>query len=121
MQQPEADEITEQLAMAFLELIHERRLRGKPHLAATLETTAQWIAERTALEVRPRHIQVLAKAMAEAGLIEIGGGGIGRPNTYASREDSMGPEQFWTQVDAFLMVWAHPSRRALAAGHRQDR
>lgn len=99
--------------MTFLELIHERRLRGKPHLAATLATTAAWVAERSDLAVKPRHIQVMAAAMAEAGIIEIGGGGIGKPNTYHTREDEMGPDQFWNQVDAFLLVWRHPSRQTL--------
>lgn len=110
------DSITDTLVMTFLELIHERRLRGKPYLAATLDTTAQWLRERSGLSVEPRHVQVMASALEQAGIISIGGGGIGKPNTYASCEDDMGPEQFWNQVDAFLLVWRHPSRKRLAEG-----
>lgn len=107
------DPVTEQLVMAFLDLINERRVAGKTELAATHKTIAQWLSERTGLNVQPRHVQVLVQTLAEAHLITIGGGGIGYPNSYATREEAMGPEQFWNQVDALLMVWQHPGRRAM--------
>ena len=43
----------------------------------------------------------------------MGGGGIGYPNTYDTREREMGESAFWDQVDAFLLVWKHPSRRSI--------
>lgn len=105
--------VTEALVMAFIDLIHERKLAGKRELAATLETIAHWLAERTSLPVRPPHVQSLAKAMREGGLITVGGGGIGLPNTYDTTEAAMGEQAFWQQVDAFLAVWRHPSRDRL--------
>ena len=102
----------------MIELIHERKLAGKRELAATLETIATWLSDRTGLAVSPSHVQTLAAAMREGGLITVGGGGIGYPNTYDTREREMGEEAFWDQVDAFLLVWKHPSRKAIAAGSR---
>lgn len=110
-----ADPVTEQLVMAFIELIHERKLAGKRELAATMATVAQWLAERTGLPVQPAHVQTLTQAMREGGLITVGGGGIGYPNTYDTCEESMGERAFWDQVDAFLAVWKHPSRKKLAS------
>lgn len=109
------ERVTEALVMAFIELVHERKLAGKHELAATMATIAGWISERTGLPVTVNHIASLVAAMREAGLITIGGYGIGLPNTYDTCEDAMGEEAFWNQVDAFLMVWQHPSRRAIAA------
>ncbi len=108
-----ADGTTETLVMAFLDLINERKVAGKSELAATQQTIAQWISERTGLRVSARHVQILAQTLEQAHLITIGGGGIGLPNTYATREETMGPEQFWNQVDALLLVWRHPSRQAM--------
>lgn len=107
------DPVTEQIVLAFIELVHERKLAGKQYLAATMETIAQWLHERTGLHVTARHVQELTKAMREGGLITVGGGGIGLPNTYDTCEAEMGEEAFWGQVDAFLMVWQHPSRKAM--------
>lgn len=107
------DQVTETLVMSFIELIQERKLRGRDVLAATMETIAQWLSERTGLAVTPRHIQEMTKAMREGGLITVGGGGIGYPNTYDTCEREMGEEAFWAQVDAFLMVWQHPGRKAM--------
>lgn len=111
-----ADPVTERLVLAFIELIHERKLAGKRELAATLETVAQWLSERTGLSVKPSHVQALTRGMREGGLITVGGGGIGYPNTYDTCEEAMGERAFWDQVDAFLMVWKHPARRSLASG-----
>lgn len=110
------DEVTERLVLGFIELIHERKLAGKRELSATLATIAAWLSDRTGLPVAPAHVQSLAAAMREGGLITVGGGGIGYPNTYDTREREMGEEAYWSQVDAFLMVWKHPSRKALAGG-----
>ena len=96
---PQIDPATEACVMAFIDLIHERKLAGKPVLAATHKTIARWLSERTGLRIIPRHVQVLTQVMEQANLITIGGGGIGLPNTYASREDAMGPNNFgikWT-------------------------
>ena len=110
------DPVTEKVVLAFIELIHERKLAGKKVLAATQETIAEWLRERTGLAVTPRHVQELSKGMQEGGLITVGGGGIGYPNTYDTREEEMGEAAFWGQVDAFLMVWKHPGRHAMARG-----
>lgn len=107
------DQVTEALVLSFIELIHERKLAGKRELAATMETIASWLSERTGLDVQPAHIQSMTKAMSEGNLITVGGGGIGYPNTYDTREKEMGEEAFWNQVDAFLLVWKHPSRKRL--------
>lgn len=107
------DPVTERLLLAFLELIGERKAAGRLELAATMETIAQWLAERTGLKVRAPHIQTLTSVMREAGLITVGGGGIGLPNTYDTCEKQMGTEAFWDQVDALLLVWRHPSRAAM--------
>ncbi len=56
--------------------------------------------------------------MEQAGLLTIGGGGIGYPNTYDTTEGAMGPDAFWNQVDAFLLVWRHPSSRALGSANQ---
>ncbi len=106
---------TEVLVYAFLDLIQERKAAGRRELAATLVTIANWISERTGLTVQPRHIQILVTVMNQAQLITIGGGGIGRPNTYDITEVKMGTEQFWNQVDALLAVWQHPSRQAMVS------
>lgn len=108
-----AAQVTEALVLAFLDLIHERKMAGKDALVATYPTIATWLAGRTSLPVRERHVQLLAQTMQEAGLITIGGYGIGQPNTYDSREKEMGPDRFWNQVDALLLAWRHPSWRAL--------
>lgn len=108
-------EVTERLVLGLIELIHERKLAGKRELAATQETIAGWLTERTGLSVSPAHVQALVKAMREGGLITVGGGGIGYPNTYDTREREMGEASFWDQVDAFLLVWKHPSRKTIAA------
>lgn len=115
MDEVAVDPVTERLVMAFIELIHERKLAGKRELAATMATVAQWLSERTGLPVRPAHVQSLTQAMREGGLITVGGGGIGFPNTYDTCEESMGEQAFWDQVDAFLMVWRHPARKRLAS------
>lgn len=107
------DPVTERLVMGFLDLIAERKRAGKRELAATMATIATWLSERTSLSLQPQHIQLLTIAMREAGLITVGGGGIGLPNTYDTCEKEMGVEAFWDQVDAFLQVWKHPSRKAM--------
>lgn len=109
------DQVTETLVLTFIELINERKLAGKQVLAATMATIAEWLSERTGLDLTPAHIQSLTKAMREGGLITVGGGGIGYPNTYDTCEKDMGSEAFWNQVDAFLMVWRHPSRKSIAS------
>lgn len=108
------DVITERLVLAFIDLINERKLAGRTELAATHQTIATWLGERTGLALQPRHIAILANTMAEAGLVTIGGGGIGYPNTYDTTEARMGADAFWNQVDAFLLVWQHPSRNTMA-------
>jgi len=115
---PEPDPVTERLVLAMIELIHERKLAGKRELAATAETIAGGLSDRTGLHVLPRHVHSLTAAMRDGGLITVGGGGIGYPNTYDSREDEMGEKAFWDQVDAFLLVWKHPSRKAIAGGRK---
>lgn len=112
----QADPVTERLVLALIDLIHERKLAGKRELAATMETIAAWLSERTGLAVSKSHVQALTSAMREGGLITVGGGGIGYPNTYDTREREMGEEAYWAQVDAFLLVWKHPSRKAIAEG-----
>lgn len=107
--------VTERLVLGFIELIHERKLAGKKELAATQETIAAWLSERTGFALTPAHVQTLVKAMREGGLITVGGGGIGYPNTYDTREKEMGEAAYWDQVDAFLLVWKHPSRKSIAA------
>lgn len=111
---PVADPVTEQLVLAFIDLINERKAAGRKELAATMQTIAAWLSERTGLNVAPGHVQTLTKVLREAGLITVGGGGIGYPNTYDTTEKTMGAEAFWNQVDALLMVWQHPSRKSLA-------
>lgn len=108
------DVTTEKLVLGFLELIAERKAAGKIELAATMKTIAHWLTDRTGLHVQPQHIQTLTKVLREAGIITVGGGGIGYPNTYDTCEEAMGSEAFWNQVDALLIVWQHPSRQRLA-------
>ncbi len=110
---PTIDEVTELLVTSLLDLIAERKVAGKRELAATMKTMAEFLSERTGLAITERHMQVLMKTLSEAGLVTVGGGGIGLPNTYNTREKEMGPEVFWNQVDALLMVWQHPSRKAM--------
>lgn len=107
------DPVTERLVLSFLELIGERKAAGRMELAATMATIAEWLSQRTGLALRPPHIQTLTNVLREAGIITVGGGGIGFPNTYDTCEKSMGTEAFWDQVDALLMVWQHPSRKSL--------
>lgn len=108
------DPVTETIVLAFIDLINERKLAGRTELAATHDTIARWLSERTDLPLQPRHIGILTHTMKDAGLITIGGGGIGYPNTYDTTETHMGPDAFWDQVDALLLVWQHPSRHTLA-------
>lgn len=108
-----SDSITEIIVMTFLDLMADRRIAGKQGLAATQETIAEWLSTRTSLSISAKNVQDLVKVLQDAGLITIGGGGIGLPNSYYSNEDSMGAEQFWTQVDALLLVWKHPSRNSI--------
>lgn len=114
MSEPAIDLVTETLVMSFLDLIAERKLAGKPGLAATMTTIANWLTERTKLPLEERHIAILVAALAEAGIISVGGQGIGKPNVYTTREEEMGPTQFWNQVDALLHIWRHPSRKTLS-------
>lgn len=113
---PKPDATTEALVHGFLDLISERKCAGKTELAATYPTIATWLRERTGLNVLPRHVQVLVQIMQETGLLTIGGGGIGLPNTYDTTEAAMGTDAFWSQVEALLLVWKHPSRRAMESG-----
>jgi hypothetical protein len=107
------DQLESLLVHAFLDLIGERKAAGKRELAATMETIANWLADRTTLPVTPLHVQYLTLALRDGLIISVGGGGIGRPNSYDTRETAMGMDAFWDQVDAFLMVWRLPNRRAL--------
>lgn len=107
------DQIESILLHAFIDLIQERKARGRRELAATHETIAQWLADRTTLRVTKQHVQYLTLALRDGLIIDVGGGGIGRPNTYDTREQEMGLEAFWDQVDAFLMVWRMPNRKTL--------
>ena len=111
---PAPDPITETVVLGFFDLIAERKDAGKLELAATQETIAIWLSERTGLVLQARHIQILVKTLSEAGLITIGGAGIGLPNTYDTQEKAMGSEAFWNQVDALLLAWRHPSRDSMA-------
>lgn len=101
------------LLHAFIDLIQERKARGKRELAATHETIATWLSERTTLRVTKQHVQYLTLALRDGLMIDVGGGGIGRPNTYDTREQEMGLDAFWDQVDAFLVVWKMPNRKSL--------
>ncbi|HEY3367840.1 MAG TPA: hypothetical protein VGK74_22505 [Symbiobacteriaceae bacterium] len=98
---------------AFLDLIQERKAAGKRELVATHETIALWLADRTTLPIRATHVQALTLALRDGLIIAVGGGGIGRPNTYDTRENDMGIDAFWDQVDAFLAVWRVPNRKTL--------
>src|SRR5690242_3357955 len=97
---PAPDPATEAVVLGFIDLIGERKLAGKIELAATMKTIATWLSERTGLAVHPSHVQTLTIALRDAGLITVGGGGIGLPNTYDTTEKAMGAEAFWNQVDA---------------------
>jgi hypothetical protein len=112
------EDITEEqieplLLHAFLDLIQERKAAGKRELVATMETIATWLSERTTLPVKAQHVQYLTLALRDGLIIDVGGGGIGRPNSYDTTEAKMGIEAFWDQVDAFLIVWKMPNRKAL--------
>lgn len=107
------ERLEEILLHAFLDLVQERKLAGKQGLAATMENIAVWLTERTGLAVRGAHVQALTLAMRDGGLLSVGGGGIGRPNFYDTREEEMGLDQFWDQVEAFLAVYRLPGRRSL--------
>lgn len=114
---PMPDPTTELLVTAFLDLINERKVAGRRELAATMNTIAAWLSARTGLNVQAAHIQVLTTALREAGIITVGGGGIGYPNSYDTTEKAMGPDAFWNQVEAFLEVWRHPSRKRMSPHH----
>jgi hypothetical protein len=107
------EQVTELIVEAFIDLIQERKVAGKKELAATRETIANWLSARTGLRISVDHVQTLTTAMRQAGLLNVGGFGIGKPNTYNTTEDDMGIEAFWNQVAAFLTVWQHPSRRTM--------
>lgn len=107
------DQIESLLLHAFLDLIQERKAAGKRELVATMETIATWLSDRTTLPVRAHHVQALTLALRDGNIISVGGGGIGRPNSYDTREAEMGLDAFWDQVDAFLMVWRLPNRKAI--------
>lgn len=107
------ERLEEILLHAFLDLIQERKLAGKAGLAATMPNIAAWLSERTGLQVRAAHVKALTLALRDGGLIAVGGGGIGRPNFYDTRESEMGLDPFWDQVEAFLAVYRLPGRRAL--------
>ncbi|MFZ5814231.1 MAG: hypothetical protein ACOY93_02855 [Bacillota bacterium] len=107
------DQLESILLHSFIDLIQERKARGRTELAATHETIAQWLSDRTTLRVTKQHVQYLTLALRDGLIINVGGGGIGRPNTYDTREQEMGLDAFWDQVDAFLMVWKMPNRKTL--------
>lgn len=107
------DDLEALLLHAFIDLIQERKAAGRRELVATHETIAQWLSDRTGLAVTPRHVQYLTLALRDGQIIDVGGGGIGRPNTYDTREAAMGTEAFWDQVEAFLTVWRMPGRESL--------
>lgn len=101
------------LLHAFLDLIAERKAAGRRELAATHETIATWLSERTTLPIKAHHVQALTLALRDGLIIKVGGGGIGRPNTYDTTEGDMGLDAFWDQVDAFLLVWRLPNRMSV--------
>ncbi len=107
------DQVESILLHAFIDLIQERKAAGRRELAATHETIANWLSERTTLRVTKQHVQYLTLALRDGLIIDVGGGGIGLPNTYDTREKAMGIDAFWDQVDAFLMVWKMPNRKTL--------
>jgi hypothetical protein len=109
------EQIEPLLVHAFLDLIQERKAAGKQELAATMDTISVWLSDRTRLPVKPLHVQYLTLALRDGLIISVGGGGIGRPNTYDTREAEMGLDAFWDQVDAFLTVWRMPNRMTLLA------
>ncbi len=78
-----------------------------------METIATWLSNRTRLPVTPQHVQGLTLALRDGLIISVGGAGIGRPNSYDTREAEMGIDAFWDQVDAFLLVWRMPGRQKL--------
>jgi hypothetical protein len=107
------EEIETLLVHGFLDLIQERKLAGKRELAATMETIAAWLSDRTGLHVKPLHVQYLTQALRDGLIIRVGGAGIGKPNTYDTTEAEMGIDRFWDQVDAFLLAWRMPNRKSL--------
>ena len=108
-QSPVIDPYTEALVMSLIEFIQEQKSKGYRELEATYEIISRWISGRSGIQVNPRQVAVLAATMAQAGIITIGGGGIGTANRYDTTESKMGVEQFWNQVEALLQVWRHPS------------
>lgn len=107
------DQLEPLLVHAFLDLIWERKAAGKLELVATMETIASWLSDRTRLPVKAQHVQYMTLALRDGLIISVGGGGIGRPNSYDTRENEMGIDAFWDQVDAFLLVWKMPNRMTL--------
>lgn len=107
------DQIEPLLLHAFLDLVEERKAAGRQELVATQETIAAWLSDRTTLPVKAQHVQYLTQALREGLIITVGGGGIGRPNSYDTTEAQMGVDAFWDQVDAFLMAWRMPNRLSL--------
>lgn len=101
------------LVHGFIDLIQERKAAGKTELVATMETLATWLSDRSGLPLKPSHVQALTLALRDGLIINVGGYGIGRPNSYDTREAEMGIDGFWDQVDAFLMVWRLPNRQSL--------
>lgn len=114
------DAVTEALVMAFIEMIQEHKVRGYHALEATWVIVSKWLSNRTGLAVQPRHVGSLVDALAQAGIVTIGGGGIGAANTYDTTERAMGTQQFWTQIDAFLLAWCHPSRKSMTDAVKQS-
>ncbi|HWI63370.1 MAG TPA: hypothetical protein VNT75_16155 [Symbiobacteriaceae bacterium] len=107
------DQLESLLVHAFIDLIQERKAAGKLELVATMETIAAWLSDRTRLPVKAQHVQYLTLGLRDGLIISVGGGGIGRPNSYDTREAEMGLDAFWDQVDAFLLVWKMPNRMTL--------
>jgi len=107
------EQVEELLVHAFLDLIQERKAAGRQELVATMETIATWLTDRTRLPVKAQHVQYLTLALRDGLIISVGGGGIGRPNSYDTREKEMGLDAFWDQVDAFLLAWKLPNRLSL--------
>ena len=73
------DDLEALLLHAFIDLIQERKAAGRRELVATHETIARWLSDRTGLAVTPRHVQYLTLALRDGQIIDVGGGGIGRP------------------------------------------
>jgi hypothetical protein len=106
-------QLEELVLHAFLDLIAERKAAGRLELVATMDTIATWLSTRTTLPIKPTHVQSMTLALRDGLIIAVGGGGIGRPNSYDTREKELGIDGFWDQVDAFLQVWRLPNRLLL--------